>query len=57
VGQLGGPLSGLLDLRDVVPDALPAPAGKLPDDFRGGEGGVVGDDAEQVVEVVGDPAG
>ena len=57
VGQPGGPLGGLLDLRDVVADGLPALIGCFPGDFLAGEGGVVGDDAEQVVEVVGDPAG
>jgi len=57
VGQPGGPLGGLLDLPDVVADGRPAPAGQLPGYLFSGEGGVVGDDAEQVVEVVGHPAG
>ena len=57
MGQPGGPVGGQPDLPDIVADGLPALAGQLPGDFFAGEGGVVGDDAEQVVEVVGDPAG
>ena len=55
-GQPGGLLGGLLDLPDVVADGLPALIRCFLGDFFAGEGGVVGDDAEQVVEVVGHPA-
>ena len=51
VGQAGGAFRGPLDLLDVVADVgqfMPGSGWPAPP----GEGGVVRDDAEQVVEVV-----
>ena len=56
-GEPGGPLGGRLDLRQIGADVLPLDLGRVLACFLAGERGVVGDDAEEVVEVVGHAPG
>ena len=56
-GERGGALGRPLDLLDVLPHGLPLVLRCSACDLLGDERGVVGDDGEQVVEVVRDPSG
>ena len=57
VRQPGSPLSGKLDLLDIRHRRLADPLTRRLSQFLGDEGGIAGDNPEQVVEVMRDPAG
>ena len=56
-GELGRAFGGELDLPDVIADRLPVDRQAILGYLLVDERRVVRDDGEQVVEVVGDPAG